>query len=130
MTMQHDGIAVPTPGGVRGARPRRHAVPRPNEGVWPGLATPPVAPAKARIAESLFRNAVRSLPVRVVFPGGERLGAGGPTSPPRRCSAISCAAISTADSSRPSTRKSAPKRACRPISTGPWPPKPLRKDRN
>nr|WP_083474614.1 cyclopropane-fatty-acyl-phospholipid synthase family protein [Pseudonocardia sp. AL041005-10] len=84
MTMQHDGIAVPTPGGVRGTRPRTHAVPRPNEGVWPGLATPPVAPAKARIAESLFRNAVRSLPVRVVFPGGERLGAGGPTSPVMR----------------------------------------------
>ncbi|MBN9790459.1 SAM-dependent methyltransferase [Pseudonocardia sp. TMWB2A] len=84
MTMQHDGIAVPTPGGVRGTRPRTHAVPRPNEGVWPGLATPPVAPAKARIAESLFRNAVRSLPVRVVFPGGERIGSGGPSSPVMR----------------------------------------------
>ncbi|WP_226355782.1 cyclopropane-fatty-acyl-phospholipid synthase family protein [Pseudonocardia sp. ICBG601] len=84
MTMQHDGIAVPVTGGARGARPRTHAVPRPNEGVWPGLATPPVAPAKARIAESLFRNAVRSLPVRVVFPGGERIGSGGPSSPVMR----------------------------------------------
>lgn len=84
MTMQHDGIAVPVTGGARGVRPRTHAVPRPNEGVWPGLATPPAAPVKARIAESLFRNAVRSLPVRVVFPGGERIGSGGPDSPVMR----------------------------------------------
>ena len=66
--------------------PARHgrSVPRPNEGVWPGLATPPVAPLKARAAEVLFRNAVRSLPVRVVFPGGERVGDGGPGSPVMR----------------------------------------------
>ncbi|WP_344030306.1 cyclopropane-fatty-acyl-phospholipid synthase family protein [Pseudonocardia kongjuensis] len=79
--MQHD---VPVTGPARNGRRRAHAVPRPNEGVWPGLATPPSAPVKARIAESLFRNAVRSLPVRVVLPGGERLGAGGPDSPVMR----------------------------------------------
>jgi cyclopropane-fatty-acyl-phospholipid synthase len=80
MTTQHDVPATP-------ARPRRtsgRTVPRPNEGVWPGLATPPLAPVKGRAAEILFRNAVRSLPVRVVFPGGERIGAGGPDSPVMR----------------------------------------------
>lgn len=81
MTMQHDAAA---PGRPRTDRARTYALPRPSEGVWPGLATPPVAPVKARIAESLFRNAVRSLPVRVVFPGGERIGAGGPDSPVMR----------------------------------------------
>lgn len=64
--------------------PRARAVPRPNEGIWPGLATPPAAPVRARIAESLFRNAVRRLPVRVVFAGGERIGAGGAGSPVMR----------------------------------------------
>ena len=33
---------------------------------------------RARIAESLFRDAVRSLPVTVRFPDGARGGAGGP----------------------------------------------------
>ncbi|GAA3226104.1 cyclopropane-fatty-acyl-phospholipid synthase family protein [Pseudonocardia petroleophila] len=65
-------------------RSNNHLVPRPNEGVWPGLATPPRAPGKARIAEALFRRAVKPLPVRVVFPGGERIGAGGPDSPVMR----------------------------------------------
>ncbi|MCW0214552.1 MAG: cyclopropane-fatty-acyl-phospholipid synthase family protein [Pseudonocardia sp.] len=60
------------------------SVPRPNEGVWPGLATPPEARVKGRIAEGLFRRAVRTLPVRVVFPGGERIGAGGPDAPVMR----------------------------------------------
>jgi cyclopropane-fatty-acyl-phospholipid synthase len=64
-------------------RPRR-LLPRPDEGVWPGLATPPQVPVKARIAETLFRRAVRPLPVRVVFPGGERIGSGGPDSPVMR----------------------------------------------
>ena len=50
-------------------RSNKHFVPRPNEGVWPGLATPPSSPARARVAETLFTRAVRSLPVRVVFPG-------------------------------------------------------------
>jgi cyclopropane-fatty-acyl-phospholipid synthase len=57
------------------------AVPRPNEGVWPGLATPPRSPGRARIAEALFRRAVRSLDLRVALPYGEWLGAGGPSSP-------------------------------------------------
>ncbi|MDN5918071.1 MAG: cyclopropane-fatty-acyl-phospholipid synthase family protein [Pseudonocardia sp.] len=85
MTTHHDlgrVTATAQPGGA--ARPSTRAVPRPNEGVWPGLATPPVAPAKARVAEALFRRAVRTLPVRVVFPGGERIGAGGPDSPVMR----------------------------------------------
>jgi cyclopropane-fatty-acyl-phospholipid synthase len=54
------------------------AVPRPNEGVWPGLAAVPRSPVKGRIAESLFRRAVKTLPVRVEL-GDEVLGLGGPT---------------------------------------------------
>lgn len=81
MTMQRD---APVTGRVRNGRPRTHAVPRPDAGVWPGLATPPVAPVKARIAEALFRNAVRHLPVRVVLAGGGRIGAGGPDAPVMR----------------------------------------------
>nr|WP_211176657.1 cyclopropane-fatty-acyl-phospholipid synthase family protein [Pseudonocardia acidicola] len=48
------------------------------------MATPPHSPARARIAEVLFRRAVRTLNVQVVFPGGERIGAGGPDSPVMR----------------------------------------------
>jgi cyclopropane-fatty-acyl-phospholipid synthase len=58
--------------------------PRPNEGVWPGLATAPSSPARARIAESLFRRAVRNLEVRVELPDGRTLGAGGPDAPVMR----------------------------------------------
>ena len=65
-------------------RSNNHPVPRPNEGVWPGLAVPPHSLVRARIAESLFRRAVRTLPVRVVFPGGERIGRGGPAAPVMR----------------------------------------------
>ncbi|PRY37217.1 SAM-dependent methyltransferase [Umezawaea tangerina] len=60
------------------------SVPRPNQGVWPGLNTPPRSPFKARIAEALFRRAVASLPVRVVLPDGARLGAGGDDAPVMR----------------------------------------------
>ncbi|MDQ2707815.1 MAG: cyclopropane-fatty-acyl-phospholipid synthase family protein [Actinomycetota bacterium] len=60
------------------------AVPRPDKGVWPGLSTPPHSPARARIAQALFRRAVRTLDVQVVLPGGERLGAGGPDAPVMR----------------------------------------------
>jgi cyclopropane-fatty-acyl-phospholipid synthase len=60
------------------------AVPRPNQGVWPGLTTPPNSPFKARVAEALFRRAVASLPVRVVLPDGDRFGAGGPDAPVMR----------------------------------------------
>nr|WP_235926356.1 cyclopropane-fatty-acyl-phospholipid synthase family protein [Actinokineospora pegani] len=48
------------------------------------MFTAPVSPFRARVARALFANAVRSLDVRVVFPGGERLGAGGPGSPVMR----------------------------------------------
>ena len=65
-------------------RSGRHQVPRPNEGEWPGLATAPSSPVRARIAEALFRGAVRSLPVRVVFPDGRTLGAGGADAPVMR----------------------------------------------
>ncbi|WP_219824022.1 class I SAM-dependent methyltransferase [Actinokineospora auranticolor] len=51
---------------------------------WDGLATPPRDPFRARIARALFHNAVRAMPVRVVFPGGRRIGAGGPDSPVMR----------------------------------------------
>jgi len=51
---------------------------------WPGLAIPREAPAKAWLAEQLFRRTVRRLPVRAVFPGGEVIGAGGPGSPVMR----------------------------------------------
>jgi len=56
-------------------------VPRPDEAHWPGLATPPRAPVRARIAEALLRRAVAVLPVRVVYPDGRALGAGGPDAP-------------------------------------------------
>ena len=65
-------------------RSNNHFVPRPGEGVWPGLATPPQSATRARIAEALFRRAVRTLPVRVVFAGGERIGRGGQDSPVMR----------------------------------------------
>lgn len=59
-------------------------VPRPNEGIWPGLANAPHTPVRARIAESLFRRAVRRLEVRVELPDGEVLGACHPESPVMR----------------------------------------------
>jgi cyclopropane-fatty-acyl-phospholipid synthase len=51
---------------------------------WPGVATVPHSPVRAFAAERLFRFVVRDLPVRVVLPGGERLGAGGPSAPVMR----------------------------------------------
>ncbi len=60
------------------------SVPRPSQGVWPGLTTPPNSPFKAQVAEALFRRAVAPLPVRVVLPDGVRLGAGGPDAPVMR----------------------------------------------
>ena len=51
---------------------------------WPGLVTPRSAPAKAWLAERLFRRTVARLPVRAVLPGGEVLGVGGPGSPVMR----------------------------------------------
>jgi cyclopropane-fatty-acyl-phospholipid synthase len=54
------------------------SLPRPGQGMWPGLFTAPRSPLRARIAESLFRNAVRTLPVTVRLPDGRTWGAGGP----------------------------------------------------
>lgn len=54
------------------------SLPKPNQGIWPGLFTAPRSPMRARIAESLFRNAVSTLPVTVLFPDGRTWGAGGP----------------------------------------------------
>ena len=65
-------------------RSNHHNIPRPSEGVWPGLANPPRNPTRARIAEVMFRRAVAKLPVRVVYPGGDRIGVGGPRSPVMR----------------------------------------------
>ncbi|HEX7302255.1 cyclopropane-fatty-acyl-phospholipid synthase family protein [Lentzea sp.] len=54
------------------------SLPRPGQGVWPGLFDAPRSPLRARIAESLFRNAVRTLPVTVQLPDGKTWGGGGP----------------------------------------------------
>lgn len=45
------------------------------------LAAAPRSPFRARIAEALFRRAVRDLPVRVLFPDGTCLGRGGDGAP-------------------------------------------------
>ena len=44
---------------------------------WPDLAQVPPAGVKARLARKIFAQAVAHLPVRVVGPGGRRLGGGG-----------------------------------------------------
>ncbi|MET9633394.1 cyclopropane-fatty-acyl-phospholipid synthase family protein [Lentzea sp. NPDC006480] len=54
------------------------SLPRPGQGIWPDLFTTPRSPLRARIAESLFRNAVRTLPVTIELPDGRTWGAGGP----------------------------------------------------
>jgi len=55
-----------------------------DEDRWPGLATPPKSALRARIAAVLFRRAVKPLQVRIVFPDGTVLGAGGPDAPEMR----------------------------------------------
>jgi cyclopropane-fatty-acyl-phospholipid synthase len=60
---------------------RRFPVPRPDEAHWPGLATPPKAPVRARVAEAVFRRGVASLPIRVALPDGRFLGGGGIAAP-------------------------------------------------
>jgi cyclopropane-fatty-acyl-phospholipid synthase len=60
---------------------RRFPVPRPDEAHWPGLATPPKAPVRARVAEAVFRRGVASLPIRVALPDGRFLGGGGSGAP-------------------------------------------------
>ena len=56
----------------------------PDEDRWPGLATPPKSALRARIAAALFRRAVKPMALRVVFPDGAVLGAGGPDAPEMR----------------------------------------------
>jgi cyclopropane-fatty-acyl-phospholipid synthase len=48
---------------------------------WPGLATPPSAPLRGRVAEALVRHGVAPLPVRMVFPDGRVWGAGDRSAP-------------------------------------------------
>ena len=62
----------------------RYPVPRPDEAHWPGLATPPRSPLRARVAEAVFRRAVAPLPIRVVLPDGRVLGSGGASAPGMR----------------------------------------------
>jgi cyclopropane-fatty-acyl-phospholipid synthase len=62
-------------------RPDLHPLPRPADDRWPGLADPPHTPLRASVARTLFAHAVGKLPVRVLFPDGTRLGAGGPDAP-------------------------------------------------
>ena len=61
--------------------PAAHVIPRPAEGHWPGLASPPTNAVRARVAKSLFLRAVDPLNLRVAFPDGTRRGAGGADSP-------------------------------------------------
>jgi cyclopropane-fatty-acyl-phospholipid synthase len=62
----------------------RYPVPRPDAAHWPGLATPPRAPLRARVAEAIFRRAVAPLPIRVVTPEGRAFGSGGRSAPVMR----------------------------------------------
>lgn len=66
------------------AEDARFPVPRPDEAHWPGLATPPHSPLRAKVAERLFRHAVSTLPVRVELPDGTVLGAGDASAPVMR----------------------------------------------
>nr|WP_240189283.1 cyclopropane-fatty-acyl-phospholipid synthase family protein [Nakamurella flavida] len=54
------------------------AIPRPAQGVWPGLFDVPAARAHATIARGLVRTAVRNLPITLAFPDGSTWGTGGP----------------------------------------------------
>ncbi|OZM72498.1 cyclopropane-fatty-acyl-phospholipid synthase [Amycolatopsis antarctica] len=51
---------------------------------WDGLEHAPRSAFRARIAEVLFRRAVRPLDVRITLPDGSTLGAGGPDAPEMR----------------------------------------------
>jgi cyclopropane-fatty-acyl-phospholipid synthase len=48
---------------------------------WPGLFTPPKAPMKGAIAKRVVQHAVAGLPLRVRFPDGTWVGAGGAADP-------------------------------------------------
>ena len=51
---------------------------------WPGIATTPRTPLKARIAKSILQPTVNRVPVRLTFADGTSWGAGGPDSPEMR----------------------------------------------
>lgn len=57
------------------------AVPRPAEGVWPGLQDPGENRLRMVVARGLLRAAVARMPMRLIWPDGGVEGAGGPTSP-------------------------------------------------
>jgi cyclopropane-fatty-acyl-phospholipid synthase len=57
-------------------RPR--AIPRPSDGVWPGLFDVPRVPVHAAIARRVAKAAFTSLPITLSFPDGTRWGTGGP----------------------------------------------------
>ena len=60
------------------APPRRHLIPHPSAGFWPGLHLPGTAPVHAAVAKQLVRAAIRSLPMTLSLPDGTRWGKGGP----------------------------------------------------
>jgi cyclopropane-fatty-acyl-phospholipid synthase len=80
MTILQRADSDDRPDGVR----IRFPVPRPDAAHWPSLATPPRVPLHARVAEAVFRRAVASVPVRVVFPDGRVLGSGRKDAPVMR----------------------------------------------
>jgi cyclopropane-fatty-acyl-phospholipid synthase len=49
---------------------------------WPGVARTPYSPLRALAARQILRRAVRELPLVVLLPDGDRLGAGGAGAPP------------------------------------------------
>src|SRR5690348_3311981 len=63
-----------------GARPRGN----PHPARWGELLTPPQAPVRAKVAADIFRPVMRSMPLRVLLPGGRTLRAGGPDAPVMR----------------------------------------------
>ena len=48
---------------------------------WPGLFVPPERPVRSAIARRVVSHAVRDLPLRVQFPDGTSIGAGGADAP-------------------------------------------------
>jgi cyclopropane-fatty-acyl-phospholipid synthase len=56
--------------------------------LWPDIAALPHRPVRARVAQALFKHAVKQLPLRVELPTGTVLGTGGPTMVIRRPEAL------------------------------------------
>ena len=48
---------------------------------WPGLVDPPRAPLRSAIGRPIIRRAAAGLPLRVEFPDGTSIGAGGAADP-------------------------------------------------